>query len=70
MTAEEFLLKLRDNEKWGAIVCSGDCSAMEISDAQATNRFYVDNQGFGYVLRTREWLETRENAFGYVSEGR
>jgi cell pole-organizing protein PopZ len=40
----------------GAIVSSNDCSEMEIADAQATGRFAVDAEAFGYVRRTKEWL--------------
>ena len=62
MTAEEFLNKLA--EERGAIVSSGDCSAMEISYAQAHDRIYVDSAtGLGYVLRSKEWLQTREDTY-------
>ena len=40
----------------GAIVSSDACSEMEIADAQATGRFAVDDECFGYVRRTKEWL--------------
>lgn len=40
----------------GAIVSSNECSEMEIANAQATGRFAVDAEGFGYVRRTKEWL--------------
>jgi hypothetical protein len=40
----------------GAIVSSGDCSEMEISNAQATGRFAVREDGMGFVRRTKEWL--------------
>lgn len=49
----------------GAIVSSNDCSEMEIADAQATGRFAVDLEGFGYVRRHKEWLalqKARETA--------
>ena len=42
----------------GAIVSSGDCSQMEIVDAQAHGRFASrDLDGMGFVRRTKEWLE-------------
>lgn len=41
----------------GAIVSSNECSEMEIADAMATKRFAVDEEGFGYVRRYKEWLE-------------
>lgn len=40
----------------GAIVSSGDCSEMEITNAQATGRFSVREDGMGFVLRSKEWL--------------
>lgn len=57
---EKFLAKLRDG---GAIVSSGKCSEIEIVNAQANGRFFVDSEGFGYVLRSNLWLESREYAF-------
>ena len=60
MDANEFLVKLRYG---GAIVSSNECSEMEIVNAKATNRFFVDNHNFGYVWRTPEWLESREKCF-------
>jgi len=53
-TANDLLNKLvRDG---GAIVSSGECSEMEISDARARGDFYVDDNSMGYVLRHKEWL--------------
>lgn len=41
----------------GAIVSSGDCSLMEISNAQACQRFAVrEADGMGFVRRPKEWL--------------
>ena len=40
----------------GAIVSSGECSEMEISNAQATGRFAVRDDGMGFVRRSKEWL--------------
>lgn len=40
----------------GAIVSSGECSEMEIADAQATGRFSVREDGTGFVRRYAEWL--------------
>jgi len=40
----------------GAIVSSGECSEMEIADAQATGRFSVREDGMGFVRRYAEWL--------------
>lgn len=49
--ARNFLHRLKAER--GAIVSSGDCSAIEIAEAQACRRFYVDEDGYGYVLRAR-----------------
>jgi hypothetical protein len=40
----------------GAIVSSGDCSQIEIANAQSTGRFAVRDDGMGFVRRTKEWL--------------
>ena len=40
----------------GAIVSSSDCSEIEITNAQATGRFSVREDGMGFVLRSKEWL--------------
>lgn len=54
MNANTFLSLL--GEERGAIVSSADCSEMEIAFARDQGRFYVDNDGMGYVMRPREWL--------------
>lgn len=49
----------------GAIVCTGDCSVIEIADAQATGRMAVNGDGIGFIRRTKEWLalqKAREEA--------
>lgn len=53
-TKEELIRKLAIDG--GCIVSSGDCSSLEIADAQATNRMYVDDDGLGFILRPKEWL--------------
>jgi len=40
----------------GAIVSSAECSDMEIAVAQSVGRFSVDENGFGFVRRPKEWL--------------
>lgn len=48
----------------GALVSSNACSELEIADAQTTDRFHVDANGFGFVLRSQQWLDinkAREN---------
>ena len=43
----------------GVIVTSADCSEAEIAFARVDGRFYVADDGIGYVLRTKEWLAAR-----------
>lgn len=38
-------------EQRGFIVSSADCSATEIADAMSKGNWYVDDAGYGYVLR-------------------
>jgi len=45
----------------GAIVSSGECSNMEISDAHANGRLAVMGDGCGYVLRSKEWLALQKS---------
>jgi hypothetical protein len=54
--AEEFLRRLRFG---GQIVSSSFCSALEIAEARAYRRFFVDGDGHGYVYRRIE-SEARE----------
>ena len=46
----------------GAIVTSADCSEMEIAFARQEGRFYVDPNGFGFVLRMGRWRAKAEAA--------
>ena len=46
----------------GAIVSSADCGVAEIAIARASGRFFVDERGFGFVLRPRAWREAAEKA--------
>lgn len=41
----------------GCIVCSGDCSIIEIAEARARGDFYIDENSIGYVRRIPEWLK-------------
>lgn len=63
-TADELLARLVD--QGGAIVSSGDCSAMEIADARARGDFYVDGNSFGYVIRLKKWLDRVHGRDGYM----
>jgi hypothetical protein len=53
-----FLKRLRTDR--GAIVSSADCTTMEIAFAQKEKRWYVDEDGMGYVIRMKEWREESE----------
>lgn len=44
----------------GALVSSGDCSEAEIVIARVCGRFFVTDDGLGYVLRPRGWREKAE----------
>jgi hypothetical protein len=48
--------------EYGAIVSSASCSESEIFHAQKTNRFFVDEDGLGYVLRNSHWLKIADKA--------
>lgn len=54
MTTDQLIQQLVT--EGGAIVTSGECSEMEIADAQATGRFSVREDGIGFVRRYAEWL--------------
>lgn len=41
----------------GAIVNANICTAHEVAQARCDGRLYLDPAGYGFVLRTREWLE-------------
>ncbi len=56
--AANFLKRLRVDR--GAIVSSADCSTMEIAFAQKERRWYVDEDGMGYVMRMKPWREECE----------
>lgn len=58
LTADQLLRHLVDNG--GAVVSSGSCSTVEIADARTRGDWYVDADGFGYVVRSREWLQLAE----------
>lgn len=47
----------------GALVSSDSCHEIEIAQAQASGCFAVDDFGHGFVLRSSEWLQSRDLAF-------
>jgi hypothetical protein len=53
-TIEEMLDKM--GNQGGCIVSSADADEIEIADARARGDFYVDAEGYGYILRLPEWL--------------
>lgn len=46
----------------GAVVCSGDCDVIELAAARREGRFFVDDDGLGYVLRPKGWRELAEQS--------
>lgn len=53
------------NER-GAIVSSADCSEMELAFARKEGRFFVDTNGYGFVLRLKLWRENAELALKHL----
>lgn len=47
----------------GAIVSDAECSEIEIATAKARGHHFVDKQGYGFVVRSAEWLASREVAY-------
>ena len=58
MTITELIQELI--KEGGAIVSSNDCSEIEISNAQSTGRFAIDEGGLGFIRRTSEWLDLQK----------
>ena len=54
---------LRDG---GAIVSSDSCSAMEIACASQSGNMFVDENGLGYILRSKKWLDRVHERDGYM----
>ncbi len=52
----------------GAIVSSADCSVMELAFAREEGRFFVDEEGLGYVVRPGQWRENAEAALESVKD--
>jgi len=42
--------------KGGAIVCTNECSKIEIANAMNTDRMVVNKEGLGFIRRTNGWL--------------
>jgi hypothetical protein len=53
LAASNFLRRL--SLEGGEIVCSAGCSSSEIALAHKEDRFFVDANGLGYVLRPMGW---------------
>jgi hypothetical protein len=43
----------------GAIVNANTCTAYEIAEARCYGRLYRDSMGYGFVLKTKAWLDDR-----------
>ena len=50
----------------GCIVSSGSASVHEIADAKVRGDFYVDDNGFGFILRSKEWLDRVHQRDNYM----
>lgn len=60
MTPKDVLKALIETR--GALVCSADCSEMELAFARVEGRMFVTEDGIGFVLRTPEWLANADAA--------
>lgn len=47
----------------GALISSADCTPAEIAIARSCGRFFVREDGMGFVLRPKEWLEYASRSF-------
>lgn len=59
-TPQQLIKELINNG--GAIVRSDVASVMEITNAQATNRFATNEEGIGLILRYPEWVAKAQAA--------
>lgn len=63
-TKEEMFSRLA--REGGCIVSSGAASLHEIADARVRGEFYVDKDGLGFILRSKEWLDRVHARDGYM----
>ena len=63
-TKEEMFARLA--REGGCIVSSGAASEMEIADARVRGDFYVDEDGLGFILRSKAWLDRVHKRDGYM----
>ena len=63
-TKEEMFSRLA--REGGCIVSSGSASVHEIADAQSRGDFYVDEEGLGFILRSKAWLDRVHARDGYM----
>ena len=47
---EQLIERLKNG---GKIVCSSECSILQIAKARVCGRMYVDNYGFGFIYLAR-----------------
>lgn len=65
--AEIFELLAKLEKHGGAIVSSDDCPEIETANARLYGRFAVNADGFGFVLRTADWLTNAHGAIRAAS---
>jgi hypothetical protein len=55
-------------QQGGAIVCSEACSEIELAFARKENRFFVDENNYGYVLRLEKWRSLADRSVVHVGD--
>lgn len=63
-TKDELLQRLV--AEGGCIVTSNNASVHEIANAQSLGHMYVDGDGLGYILRSKQWLDRVHARDGYM----
>jgi hypothetical protein len=52
----------------GKIISSNDCSVLEIAEARADNRMWVDENGFGFIFMPKDYAAYRHAVYGTCFE--
>lgn len=68
LTEQQVFLDKLIKSAGGCIVSSVLCSLTEVETAQIEGRYYEDEAGFKYVLRTREWMSNVSNSEMLITE--
>lgn len=55
-------------EEGGSVVCSSSCTLLEVAEAKACKRFYVDEHGFGFVYFPPQQAYTRKELIQAMTE--